>query len=162
MAATDLISLGIGGSTAAPVAYFTTFGLGDYGGVAPAPTPARVESNGGGKRKRRQEDVLSPEELRAIWRGEVYAPPPPVVQADERPTDRPAPRVATEAVEATRQQIVRLREEAVELGLYVDITADLARLLEARQATDLFVAEVERRIRRERDEQDALLLMLMA
>jgi hypothetical protein len=47
VAATDLISLGIGGSTAAPIAYFTTFGLGDYGGTPPTPPPADETRDGG-------------------------------------------------------------------------------------------------------------------
>jgi len=41
MASTDLITVGIGGSTAAPIAYLVTYGLGDFGGVTPAPTPSK-------------------------------------------------------------------------------------------------------------------------
>lgn len=157
MAATDLISIGFGGSASAPIAYFSTFGLGDYGGAAPVVVPSAVPSQGGAGWRKRPSAAITPDELRAIWRGTVYVPAAPEPERDAEIA------VAIQEAKTGRAPRTTLEEQvAAALRMKAEMWRPEERLPEidyervARQIWDA----VER-IRMKNDEEAAVLLMML-
>jgi hypothetical protein len=154
VAATDLISLGIGGDTTAPIAYFITYGLGNYGGGPPPtpPEPGRPQGNlGFGPVVHTDEYYRELEDRRQRKRA--------VTERIVEEVGEESARVFVEQAKVDARKDEPLPPPNVSgLGEIYRALVELERsilYMEAREAQD-------REARRRQDDEDAILALLMA
>jgi hypothetical protein len=97
---------------------------------------------GAARRRGRQEDVLTAEELRQIWRGSVYVPATPAAEKPKETGDAPpeeAIPIVANAMPITPADVQALRNRAAETGVLNEVSREIAGLQNTVQA--YFVAE---------------------
>lgn len=94
------------------------------------------------RRGRKQEDVLTAEELRQIWRGSVYVPATPASDKPRETSDadpEEAIPIVANAMPITPEDVRALRNRAAETGVLNEVSREIAGLQNTVQA--YFVAE---------------------
>ena len=104
--------------------------------------PAEANAGAARRRGRRQEDVLTAEELRQIWRGSVYVPAKPASDKPRETSDadpEEAIPIVANAIPITPEDVRALRNRAAETGVLNEVSREIAGLQNTVQA--YFVAE---------------------